>query len=411
MDSLENVVVFAGEGDKAYVDDVCTLLDVKRGEMEFRYFVDSDPYLRVHENVGGKDVFLVLRYHRNTMHNWAQILCFANAALNEGANSVNAFETYLGCSRQERKSRPGEAITLQVKVLSIMGAGIRNFSTFAVHSDATMLAFDPSRTRFTNFPLWPAMVRVLYNIVGEGNVYKIVGPDAGAAKPTREILNSTTVSEDDRFSSELSIVDKDRVHQESGTSKSSALIGDVNSAIATIFDDESITVTSVYDGAGICLKEGAKGVYVALAHPKFTKHAPGMEKMRKALGDGLIEKLIITNSCDIPQDIHGQLGIESDSSKLVVIPTQPLVAEYIRMSAAHKGTPYLFSSRGVLRPYIAIRNRTEMVETSERSPDYNDKFERALELYRRLAEPVLGRYNPSVRSHMKLVSTPGTNGA
>lgn len=407
MNNLESVLVFAGTGDEEYVDDVCTLLDITRGKMEFRYFVDSDPYLRLLDNVGGKDVFLVSRYHQNTGHNWIQILCFANAALNEGANSVNVFETYLGCSRQERKSKPGESITLQAKVLSIMSAGIRNFSTFAAHSEATMLAFDPSRTRFTNFPLWPEMVRVLYNIAGEDSVIKTVGPDAGAAKPIREILNSTTVIEDERFSKDLAIVDKDRVHQEEGKSKSSALIGEVENAAAAIFDDESITVNSAYDAAGICKKEGATGVYVALAHPKFATYAQGVEKMRKALDGGIIEKVIITNSCELPQDLHAQLGLGIDSDRLVIIPTQPLVAEHIKRSIEHKGMPYLFSSRGVLRPYMEIRRMVEMVETSERTPDYDERFRNALDLYHRLAEPVLGKYAPVVRSHQKLASSGG----
>ncbi|MBU1421681.1 MAG: ribose-phosphate pyrophosphokinase-like domain-containing protein, partial [Bacteroidetes bacterium] len=88
MSDLENVLVFAGTGDEEYVDDVCTLLEIPRGKMEFKYFVDSDPYMRLLDNVGGKDVFLVSRYHQQTVHNWMHILCFANAALNEGANSV-----------------------------------------------------------------------------------------------------------------------------------------------------------------------------------------------------------------------------------------------------------------------------------------------------------------------------------
>ena len=404
-ESLDDVIVFAGTDDEGYVDDVCMLLGLKRGQMESRYHPDSDPYLRLLDNVGGKDVYFVLRYHKNTIHNWTQILCFANAALNESANSVNVFETYLGCARQERKSKPGEAVSLQAKAKSMMAAGVRNFSTFTAHSDATILAFDPAVTRFTNFPLWPVMLRVIYSIAGEGDMIKMVGPDAGAAKTVREIMSSTTVQQDDRFSKDLAIVDKDRVHQQDRT-KSGALIGEVDHFVAALFDDESVTGGSICDAAVICESGHASGAYVALAHPKFIMHEGGLARMREALRLGTIAKLIITNSCYLPEDLHSGLGLEIDSDRLIVIPTQPLVAEYIQRAAQHKGAPYLFSSRGVLRPYMAIRNTVESVETSERSPDYEARFQAAMDIYRRLAQPVLGPYRPTVRSHRRLTDPP-----
>lgn len=402
---LEDVLVFAGTGDEDYVDDVCMLLGLKRGGMEFKYHPDGDPYLRILDNVGGKDVYFVLRYHRNTVHNWAQILCFANAALNESANSVNVFETYFGCSRQERKSKPGEAVTLQAKAKSIMAAGVRNFSTFTAHSDATILAFDPAMTRFTNFPLWPVMLRVIYSVADETMMIKMVGPDAGAAKTVREIMGSTTVQQDDRFSKDLAIVDKDRVHQKDGT-RSGALIGDVEGVIAALFDDESVSGGSICDAAAICGSSNASGAYVALAHPKFAMDDGGIGKMKTALAAKTIDKLIITDTCCLPDDIRLRLGLEVDSDRLIVIPTQPLVAEYIQRAAQHKGAPYLFSSRGVLRPYMAIRNTVESIETSERSPDYEARFQAAMDTYRRLAQPVLGPYRPTVRSHRRLTDPP-----
>lgn len=399
---LENVVVFAGTGDEEYVNDICTLLELERGHVDFKYHGDSDPYLRLHENVGGKDVFFVSRYHKRTLHNWTQILCLANAALNESANSVNVFETYLGCSRQERKSSPGEAVTLQVKAGTIMEAGVRNFSTFSAHADAAILAFNPSRTRFTNFPLWPAMIRVIYNLASDDDKIKFVAPDVGAAKSGREILNSTTVREDERFLRELAIVDKDRVFQKGGVTKSGALIGDVEGYTIALFDDESVTGGSICDATRICHENGAMGAYVCLAHSKFAMDDDGIGKMGKALESKTIDKLIITDTCDLPSDLKRSLGLEPDSDRLIVIPTQPLVAEYIRRASEHKGMPYLFSSRGVLRPYFEIRKLVETVETSERSKRYDSRFQNALDLYRHLAEPVLGPFSPVVRSHSRL---------
>jgi len=400
---LQDAIVFAGTDDEEYVDDVCKLLGLDRGNMEFKYHGDGDPYLRLLDNVMGKDVFFVLRYHKRTVHNWMQILSFANAALNESANSVNVFETYLGCSRQERKSKPGEAVTLQAKVCSIMSAGVKNFSSFAAHTDATILAFDPSRTRFTNFPLWPAMVRVIYSIAGDDVLIKTVSPDAGGAKQVREILNSTTVREDSRFEIDLAIVDKDRVHQKGSGTKSGALIGDVEDVIAALFDDESVTAGSICDAARICCDGGARGTYVGLAHSKFVMDEKGISRMKDAMKKKIIQKLILTNSCYIPENITEMLGLKKDSDRLIVIPTQPLVAEYIRRSVEHKGMPYLFSSRGVLRPYKAIRNYVESVETGERSDNYDEKFMHARKLYARLAEPVLGPYRPVVKSHGNLI--------
>lgn len=406
MANLENVLVFAGTDDEDYVDDVCTLLGMKRGELESRYHSDSDPYFRISErDVGGKDVYFISRFHNNTLHNLMEMLNFANAALHEGANSVNVFETYLGCSRQERKTKSGEAVTLQVKANCIRSNGISTFSTFAAHSDATILAFDPSRTRFKNIPLWPPMIRVISNIAGEDVQIKPVAPDAGAAKPVREILNSTTVKEDDRFVKDLALVDKQRVHQPDGRSKSGVLIGDVEGVIAALFDDESVTAGSMCDAAKICQDKGAIGNFVNLAHAKFMMNETGIDLFRNALEQGIIDKLIMTNSCYIPTDVHELLGLESDSDRLIIIPTQPMVADFIRRSAENKGVNYLFSSRGVLGPYEDIANRVKRAERRERDQDYEQRFKSELKLYKRLAEPVLGPYRPVVRSHRRLTES------
>ncbi|MBW2996861.1 ribose-phosphate diphosphokinase [Candidatus Woesearchaeota archaeon] len=406
MTKLENVLVFAGTDDEKYVDDVCTLLDLERGKLESRYHSDSDPYFRILErDVGGKDVYFISRFHNNTLHNLMEMLNFANAALHEGAHSVNVFETYLGCSRQERKSKPGEAVTLQVKANCIMTNGINTFSTFTAHSDATILAFDPSRTRFMNFQLWPPLIRVISKIAGEEVLIKPVAPDAGAAKPVREILNSTTVQQDERFVKDLALVDKDRVHQNKGKSKSGALIGDVTGVIAALFDDESVTAGSMCDAAKICRENGSIGTYVNLAHAKFMMNEIGTDLFKNALEQGIIDRLIMTNSCYLPPDLYEILGLHKDSEKLIVIPTQPLVAEFIRRSAENKGVPYLFSSRGVLGPYENIANRVKFAERRERDEDYEKRFKSELKLYKRLAEPVLGPYKPMVRSHRKLTES------
>lgn len=402
---LENVMVFAGTDDDGYVDDVCDILGIKRSEWEFKYFSDSDPYARLRDNVGGKDVYFISRFHKRTTHNWVQMLLFANAALNESANSVNVFETYMGCSRQERKSKTGEAVSLQVKANSIKSAGVRNFSTFAAHAEATILGFDPALSRFLNFPLWPAMIRVMYNITEEDANVKLVGPDAGAAKAVRDILDSTTVQEDERFAKDLAIVDKDRVHVQDGGTRSGALVGDVNGYVAGLLDDESVSAASIVDAASNCRANGAVGVYAGMAHPKFFLDDNGLEKMAEALHDGIIDKLVTTNSCYLPEDLDEKLGLKPSSGKVFVISTQPLVAEYIRRTSENEGVPYLYSSRGVLGPYERIASRLKTVERSKRDEGYECRFKDELKRYRRLAETVLGPYTPLVRSHKKL---PGT---
>lgn len=404
---LDDVVVFAGTDDEDYVNDVCNILGVQKGELVSKYHTDSDPYLRINENIGGKDTYFIIRYHKRTRDDLFQMLNFANAAMNEGARSVNVVETYMGCSRQERKSKPGEAVTLQVKANCMMSNGIDTYATFAAHSDASILGFDPHRTKFKNFPLWPVMIQVISNILGNDVKAKAVGPDAGAAKPVRDILDSTTVKEDERFSKDLAIVDKDRVHQKNGKTKSGAVIGDVNGLVAVLFDDESVTGGTICNAAKICKESGAIGTYVTLSHAKFAMDAGGMQKIAEALLEGIVNCVVTTDSCCIPGDFYSQLGIEESSGRVIIIPTQPLVAEYIRRSAENKGVPYLHSSRGVLRAYDRIAARLRWVEEKQRRDDfkaeYEENFRRELDLYNRLARPVLGDYVPIVRSHNKLV--------
>jgi len=386
---LENVIVFSGRHDNDYVQDVCDVLNLDKGVVEIKNFEDSiDPYLRLATNVKGKDVYFVLRHHGNTAENLIDMLFFANAARREDARSVRVIETYMGLSRQDRPCKEGEAIGLQVKAHAIDNAGINSFQTFSIHSDSTALAFH--NASFASYPLWTVMLRVFLN--SEYSNVKFVAPDPGASKSVQKILNCSAIKDNSLFSKDDIFVNKDRANQLNNTSKSTVLVGNVEGSTVILYDDESVSGKTLCAAARTCKKNGASEVYVLLSHSKFFQNKTGIKKIKKGLSS-VIDKFITTNTCYVPDKTHDFLCCSKD--KFIVVPTQPIVAEYIRRTAMNESVSDLYGSQSIIIPYKILYNRlSESIArkwNEKESPNFK-AYKKLKNLYDRLASPVLGEF-------------------
>lgn len=394
MYGLKNVILFANKGDDDYVQDICDILNVEKGVVEISRHQDSDPYLRINtdiKSINGYTTWFISRYKKNSEKDWLNMLYFAQAAHSEGAGSMNAFETYTGLSRQERKTKAGESITLRTKISAIEDAGYNSFLTFSIHADGTGLGF--KKTRFDSYPVWPAMLYIIRReILGDIKIakpdngqIKIVGPDHGSAKMLDKILDSSSIKYNKTFAKDFALIDKKRISGKK--TKARNIVGNVKGYNIIIFDDESVTGGSISEAAKLYKKKGAKQVYVGLTHPKFTLIKDGRDKIVEELGNN-IDKLLISNSCYMPKSFYRSLG--ENKSKVVEIPTQPLVADHIRCTAERDSINHLHSGIGFIEGYLKVRNMYENAISRKLDKYEPEKFKNIKSMYERLAEPVLG---------------------
>jgi ribose-phosphate pyrophosphokinase len=103
-------LVFALPGNESMAELIRCALDGARGELETRNFPDGETYLRFVTDPKDRDVVLVCTLDRPDGKS-LRLLFAADAARDLGASSVGIVAPYLAYMRQDRRFRPGEAIT------------------------------------------------------------------------------------------------------------------------------------------------------------------------------------------------------------------------------------------------------------------------------------------------------------
>lgn len=103
-------LVFALPRNDAFADRLSDLLDAERGELTLRHFPDGETYVRVEEDVEGRQAIVVCTLHRPD--DKVLPLFFLAETLGElGADEVGLVAPYLAYMRQDRRFRPGEGVT------------------------------------------------------------------------------------------------------------------------------------------------------------------------------------------------------------------------------------------------------------------------------------------------------------
>jgi ribose-phosphate pyrophosphokinase len=103
-------LLFALPGNEAIAHAIADILGADTGELELRAFPDGESYLRFVTEPAGRDVALVctLDHPDSKM---LQLLFAAAAARDLGAGGVGLIAPYLAYMRQDRRFKPGEAVT------------------------------------------------------------------------------------------------------------------------------------------------------------------------------------------------------------------------------------------------------------------------------------------------------------
>jgi len=91
-------------------DRLVRLLGVERGKLEARQFPDTETYLRFADEPRGRDVILICTLDRPDTK-IMPLLFAAEAARDLGARRVGLVTPYLSYMRQDKRFRPGEAVT------------------------------------------------------------------------------------------------------------------------------------------------------------------------------------------------------------------------------------------------------------------------------------------------------------
>lgn len=263
-------MIFATETSSDLAKKVAKKLNSKIGKVKFDHFPDGELYVRVLDDVKGKNVYLFATLTPPT-HNIMQFVLLANALKHAHAH-VTGVITYTGYARQDRVSHPGEPISIEV------------LSKLLEMSVDRLILVDPHDHRALRFFKKAKAIRpfdLLASVVKNHKDVTLVGPDVPSferAKAVGKLLKNPHVM---------------FFFKHRKTGKEVKMVSDlkkIKTKNAFILDDMISTGGTIIKAANILKKAGAENIYVMATHGVFAGNA--LERLNKSP----VTKIFVTDT-------------------------------------------------------------------------------------------------------------------
>jgi len=240
--------------------------------VESKSFPDGESYVRIAGNVSGDNIVVVQSTYPPQDRHLVQLLQLIDTARDLEASKLVAVVPYLAYSRQDKRFRSGEAVTVKTVVKLLEAAGVDSLITVDVHSDKILELF---KIRALNVSAMSAIGEYFSNL-GMREPY-VFAPDAGALDRAKIVA--------EHLDAEYSFFRKQR-DRTTGAIKTEVKDVSVKDRDTIIVDDIISTGSTIANAASILHQQGAKGIYVACTHPLLL--AGAKEKIMSAGADEIV---------------------------------------------------------------------------------------------------------------------------
>ena len=308
----DDYVLVAGSASAELARAVGEYLDHPVGRSETLQFSDGNLFVRVLENVRGRDVFVVQAVAPPANDNFMELLFWVDALKRASAASVTAVIPYFSYAKGDKKDEPRVSIRARVCADALEAAGVDRVVTLDLHAPQVQGFF---KVPVDDLHAAPVLCDAVGSKVSEELV--VVAPDAGFAKKARDYAT--------RLGVPLAIADKRRVDH-SETAEVTELMGDVEGRTALVVDDFTISAVTLIDAARVLLERGATSVLAAVSQSLLTSEAC------QRLDDSPIERLYTTDA----------VPIRASCDKLEIVSVAGLFGEAIRRISRRESISVLF---------------------------------------------------------------------
>ena len=276
--SQTEMKIFCGSAHRELAQRICACVGVPLGDATVSSFPDGETFVKINENIRGRDVFLVQPTCPPTNQNLMELLIMVDAARRASAARITAVIPFFGYARQDRKDQPRVPITAKLVANLLTAAGVDRVLTMDLHAQQVAGFFDIPVDH-----LYAAPVILRYLQAKQIVNPVVVSPDVGGLKMASayaQALNAT-----------LAIVAKRR---KSPTEiEALNVIGEVEGRDVILVDDLTETAGTLCSAAKILQERGAARIIAGVSHAVLSDMA--IERLNKSV----IAELITTNSVPV----------------------------------------------------------------------------------------------------------------
>jgi len=312
--SNSNMMILSGSANRPLAEEMAQDLGVELGSVTSKRFADGEIFVKIDENVRGRDLYIV----QSTVppgDNIMELLLLIDAARRASAERITAVMPYYGYARQDRKDQPRVAIGAKLVANLITTAGAHRALSIDFHQHQLQGFFDIPVDHLYAAPVFTRYFREkhLDNLV-------VVSPDVGSAKMARGFAK--------RLGATMGIIDKRR--PAANVSEVMNVIGDVDGKDCLLSDDMIDTAGTMAEAARALKERGARDVYACATHALLS--GPACERLANAP----FKEIVVTNTVPVPE--------EKRFPGLTVLSVADLLARAVRYTHSNESVSSLFEA-------------------------------------------------------------------
>src|SRR3954468_17833504 len=214
--------IFSGSANRELATRICNNIGVPLGQATISSFPDGETYVKIEENVRGRDVFLIQPTSPPTNQHLMELLIMVDAARRASADRITAVIPFFGYARQDRKDQPRVPITAKLVANILYAAGVSRVLTMDLHAQQVQGFFDIPVDHLYSLPV---LMKYLRQQITRKTV--VVSPDMGGLKMASAYA--------DALGAGLAIVAKER--KSATQTEALYLIGEVTGKDVLLVDD------------------------------------------------------------------------------------------------------------------------------------------------------------------------------
>jgi len=293
MGSGDGMIIVGGSASSKLASRVAKLLGCPVVNSEVTRFPDGESYVRVNYNFKDEHAVVVQSTCYPQNDNYIELFLLLDAVKDLGAKRATAVVPYFGYARQDKRFKPGEAISVRTMCKLIESAGADDVITIDIHEDETMANFAIPAYNLTAMSLIGRYVARL-----DLRDPVVLGGDQGALTRAKRAAAE--------FMADYDYLHKTRQTSTKVTMRPKRL--DVSGRDVVIVDDIISTGGTVIEAIKVLKKQGARAIYVACTHPVLVGNS--------------LQKIIAAGARKV-------MATDTIEHKISVISVAPVIAESI----------------------------------------------------------------------------------
>lgn len=250
-------------------------LNAKVVPLDFKRFPDGEVYIRIDGDIQDEHVAVVQSTFPTDPH-LIELFLLLDTIKDLNASKIIAIVPYLAYARQDKRFRPGEAISIKTIIRLIENIGVDELYTINIHEEAILSEFKMSIVNLSAMSAIGAYLKK-YDLKEP----YIVSPDQGAEFLAKEVAET--------LRADVSCCFKKRDHI-TGEIETEAVKLDVKGRDTVIVDDIISTGGTIVNAAKMLKAQGARRVFVGATHALLIQNA------RTRIMQAQVEEIIGTDT-------------------------------------------------------------------------------------------------------------------